>query len=374
MSTGSIIFNKTPLNLNPAYNNSIIEYHCNTLTDVRYSEIIINSKIFKVYPINGVFTFNFKDIVKVLINQNNFNDTLIPDLTTSFIYDDTTLSYNLTALIKIYDASSMVQVTKNYSFIKSVEQLPNYIQKIESTNPVRVLLPTLNNIDYYAPYFEGYPFDIAIYGLNIGYNYQFKNTSTVNQSSMFTSTSTEVKRIYFSDGETNEFNTELINLSTTLNNLELWVNGSFSSNINIKRYESKSGVYLKWFNASGGWSYWLFDEIFENTLSTKTIDEINGFTDNLQNITSTSNITGKNGFETLKLNARFNEQEKEYVKSILLSPKVEMYVHTTPFNQFVKGKFIGVKISDGSIPFNNKYSNYKMNITITLPEIYTQTL
>jgi hypothetical protein len=51
-----------------------------------------------------------------------------------------------------------------------------------------------------------------------------------------------------------------------------------------------------------------------------------------------------------------------------------MYVHTTPFNQFVKGKFIGVKTSDGSIPFNNKYSNYKMNITITLPELYTQTL
>jgi hypothetical protein len=43
-----------------------------------------------------------------------------------------------------------------------------------------------------------------------------------------------------------------------------------------------------------------------------------------------------------------------------------MYVHQTPFNQIDVNKFIAVKLSDGSF-FNN--SNFKLDLTITLPEI-----
>jgi hypothetical protein len=60
---------------------------------------------------------------------------------------------------------------------------------------------------------------------------------------------------------------------------------------------------------------------------------------------------------------------KEYITSILTSPSVEMYVHQTPFNQIDVNKFIAVKLSDGSFTFNNKNSNFKLDLTITLPEI-----
>jgi hypothetical protein len=45
-----------------------------------------------------------------------------------------------------------------------------------------------------------------------------------------------------------------------------------------------SGIYLKWFNANGGYSYWLFDKFYSDTTSTKTIDEIVGKYDNLKTL------------------------------------------------------------------------------------------
>lgn len=370
----AIQFTNELLTINPAYNDSIITYNSSTLTGVTYSEITIDSTMFKVYPIGGVFTYNFKEIAKVLINKNNFTDTIIPNLLDKFIYDDSTLSLTLTPTIKIYNSNTSEQVTKNYKFIKSVEQLVGYKGKSEIINNTRILLPTTNNIDYYLPYFEGYPIDFSIYGLTNTNSFYFKNISTISSSVIFPSTTSAVKRIYLSDGALSENDTNLIDLSSTVNNVELWVDGAFNSNIKIKKYDSKCGVYLKWFNANGSYSYWLFDEIFNDTLSTTTIDEINGVYGNLQNITSTSNITGKAGNRNYKLTTKFTEIEKEYITSLLLSPSVEMYIHHTPFNQTDTAKFIGVKVNNGSTTLNNKYSNHKMDITITLPDLFTQTL
>jgi hypothetical protein len=59
--------------------------------------------------------------------------------------------------------------------------------------------------------------------------------------------------------------------------------------------------YLKWFNANGGYSYWLFDKFYSDTTSTKTIDEIVGKYDNLKNVNSFSTITGKEANATYKI-------------------------------------------------------------------------
>jgi hypothetical protein len=94
----------------------------------------------------------------------------------------------------------------------------------------------------------------------------------------------------------------------------------------------------------------------------------------LKNVNSFSTITGKEANATYKIQTRFNVLYKEYITSILTSPSVEMYVHQTPFNQIDVNKFIAVKLSDGSFTFNNKNSNFKLDLTITLPEILTQSI
>lgn len=369
----SIVITNDLLLINPAYNDSIIEYQSDVYTfDAIYSTITIAGiPIFKTYPINGKFTFNFKSIVSNLINENNFVDAVLPDFNDSTILDDDTLSYTLSPSIKVYQTDSTFEETNpTWKFTKNVEQLIGYSQKAEITKNVSVLLPTTNKTDYFIPFFEGYPADFAIFGI-ANEPYYFKNISTVNQSPTYTGNS-HTKRIFLSDGGFNADND--IGLSITDNLVELWVNGSFNSNITIRKYDSACGVYLKWFNDAGSYSYWLFEPIYTDTLTTKAIDEINGSFDNLQNISATSRITGKQSNKTLRLTTKYKDDEKTYLTSILSSPLVELYIHGTPFNKTDVNKFIGVVLNDGSFSSKNKNTNNRLDITITLPSINTQTL
>jgi hypothetical protein len=74
--------------------------------------------------------------------------------------------------IVIYNSYTDVNVTLNYNFIKSVEQIIGY--KASLNNTTRILLPTTNYIDYSIPYFTGYPMEFAIYGLTSTNTYYFK--------------------------------------------------------------------------------------------------------------------------------------------------------------------------------------------------------
>lgn len=360
------------LPINPAYNDSIIEFET-TATGTTSASITIDGKVFKVYGINNKYSYNFKNNVTVLINENKFKDAIVPNLYTSSIYDDSTLSYQLPVTIAI-DGYSAETVTKNYKFLKNVEQLIDNKLKSSANNSVRILLPTNNYTDYNLPYFEGYPIDFSVYGISSGSTFYLKNTSSISTSDMYSSISNSTKRIFISDGANNEYLSNLIGLTNTVNKLELWVNNTFNSNLNIKRFDSKSGVYLKWFNASGSYSYWLFDDVVTETITTNTLDEINGDYDNIQNVSSTSQITGKKANKTLKLSTKFSEFEKDYLTSILTSPMVEMYIYDKPFQQIQTNSFIGVSLNDSSTSFNNKTGNYQMNLTITLPYYNTQTL
>jgi hypothetical protein len=79
----------------------------------------------------------------------------------------------LQAAIVIYNSYTDVNVTLNYNFIKSVEQIIGYRNKASLNNTTRILLPTTNYIDYSIPYFTGYPMEFAIYGSTN--TYYFKN-------------------------------------------------------------------------------------------------------------------------------------------------------------------------------------------------------
>lgn len=373
----SIQITKNILPVNPAYNDSIITYKSNSFTGATKSDVIINGKSFTVYPINDEFTYNFFDYVKVNINLNNFDDTIIP--TSESVIDDTTLSLSIQPTLKIYPSSTGITtgdtLVVNYDFTKNVEQLIGYKQKVDNDNStVKVLLPTHNYVDYNLTYFEGYPSDFGIYGLTSGDTFYLKNTSTVNQSSVYTATTSEVKRIYLSVGSGDTTISDELVLSNTINKCELWVNDDFVCNINIRKVDSKCGVMLKWFNHSGSYSYWLFDHIYQTAIQGKKLDEIAGRYDNLYNITATNNITGKDGNQTMKLTSKFTDFDKQTICSIITSPKVELYIHNEPFNLFTEGSFVGVILNDGSLPISNKTSNNKLDVTITLPDLLTPKL
>jgi len=369
-----IQFTSDLLPSNPAYNDSIIRYN-STITGMTKSDITIaGQNPFTVYPFNETFSYNFKDIVKVLINQSGFADSIIPDLQNDFIYSDSSLLLEITPTITTYNSTTADTISKTYSFTKSVEQLPFYNQKINNQSDVKVLLPTSDNFNYSVTYFEGYPFDFSIRGLKSGDTYCFRNSSTGMVSENYSSQDNHVKRIFLSDGAINETINQTLIMLSNVNPIELWVNNELKANIRIKRVESQCGIYLKWFNQYGGYSYWLFDKIYKENINVKEIDDLVGKWDNLQNITSTSESFGKTATQSFELSTSFSDDEKEYVIDILKSPTVQKYIHHIPFVKMIPYSFLGVSMAAGNFQFQNKFSKNKLKVNIEMPSINTITL
>src|SRR5690606_27544695 len=85
---------------------------------------------FPVYPYAGVFSYNFRDIVKTLINRNGFADSIIPNLDEQFIYSDPNLQLTLNANIVAYSNSTGETTNVSFQFIKSAEQLFGYKRRL----------------------------------------------------------------------------------------------------------------------------------------------------------------------------------------------------------------------------------------------------
>jgi len=370
-----IIFTKDLLQVNPAYNDSIIQFSSNTITEATKAVITIEDAPFVCVPNSGVFTFNLKEIIKAKINTNRFEDNIIPDLNNdSYILSDASVGKTFTVGIQVFNLSSNDAVTRNYYFIRGVEQLPDYHRLSALPSGVRVLLPSKNYVDYSVKCFEGFPFDFGIHGLQTYNEIYFKNVTTNQQTVPFSVPDNNVQRVYSSDGANNTTDTDILINSSTKNRISLYHNNVFKANIYITKIESQCGVYLKWLNSKGTYSYWLFDSIYKENITPRVIDEFAGYYDNLQNLTSTSHLIGKTAVNTWNLNTKFDNEDADYLKDLVYSPAVWMYSHQVPFQQ-VQTKFdwIGVKVNDSPFPLNYKTSKNKLAITITLPEMQTIT-
>ena len=371
-----ITFSKDLLSLNPAYNDSIIEFSSNFLFALTRARIVIGGHSFNAIAFNNRFTFNFKEIVKVLINSNRHDDVITPNLSGgNYIYDDSNVVKSYNVVITIYNQVGQNEsINKTYNFIRGVEQLPNYKKKITINPSTRVLLPTDNYVDYNVKYWEGYPFDFAVQGLTLFQPYFFKNITTNQQTTSATTSNTHVKRIFISDGANSTTESDILVANSTLNKLEFYDNNTFKANIYLKKEESRCGVYLKWLNSKGSYSYWLFDNGYKGSINTKIMDEVGGKYDNLQSLTSTSYITGKNATQTLALSTSFEGIYRDYLTDLMSSPAVWMYQYDEPFHQQEVGDFLGVVVSAGNFQnIDKKLNKGKLNLTITLPTVNTIT-
>ena len=164
-----------------AYNNNIVEFSSDNVLDATLCEISINGYEIEITPINNLFRYNFIEYITVLINQNQFSDDIIPDLDTSYIYDDsgnTYLEASIDYTITFSDDNTET-INKTYKFIKSVEQLEqNKLGVVNSDNNLFLLSPfqKATSNTYNVTYFEGYPFDLPFLLKNTG------ETTILNQT------------------------------------------------------------------------------------------------------------------------------------------------------------------------------------------------
>lgn len=362
---------KEPSGIYPAYNDSFVLFSSdlseNIRAEISASPSSIFSKPFVLYPDdNGQYVFNLKEVAKTILNASEFEDSNFFD---DAYYKSITGLYLLqTITIKVFNASTDETLIKSYEFFKSVKQIEDVIY----SNPFQILNNSKNGVDYYLTYFEGFPFHFDIQRVLTGKDITVKNVGSSDISDVMTTTEDGSFRFNVdrSNGE-NWTASNFLPLITGLNQLEIYENGVFKTNLFLKKKKKCSGVLLKWFNSDGGYSSYLFDEYYTEEIKGKDIDFVgsNEFL-NVGELDSNVKSIGKKAERSLILKTKCDANEVETLKSLYSSPLVQMYTSKT---ENIKGKFINVGI-DGAFNPKNKRVNNEFVLNVTLPEMITAKL
>lgn len=358
-----------------AFNNNVVEFSSDDVLDSVKCVVNINSIDFEITPdTSNVFRFNFKEAVSTFVKQNRFADDIIPD---EDIEADTTLkySYEVTYTITFSDDSEE-NTNQTYVFLRSVEQIANVSSRLLTEQ--QVLTPTD------LTFFNGYPFDVA--------HYSDGNLTAINTGTGFsielTSATGTTDRIFFSrggvvigeassfktrveaDGGTYETNSCFTAIATGLinigyNNITLIDSTTITLDILLK--DICDGVYLKWANKKGGFSYWLFNPIYKDKLTIKTIDVFNTDFDSIDETYTTELVTKRQPTFTKDLvYNNLTASQMSQIEDILDSPRIEMYNGDKGDSQSVSSwQTVTVK-SASQIIKNTKHSliNFKLKIKV----------
>lgn len=365
-----VTITKEPIgDLLSAYNNSVLEFGTDVGTPSRAIILVENFK-FEVTPNKEVFFFDLKEIVKVLVNQDNFTDAIEVLNANNFLFPDGNLYKEIEFSITVFKSSgSSETLTKTYKYIKSVKQIIR--TEFAENDLIKVLSPS-NDIVSSVSYFEGYPFDVSIFS-NIARSITLTHKRT--SATITLNLSKGVNRLFLSNGENDNLGFESnVPLVVGVNELELKVDASNILTLFVTKKEVECGVYLKWLNQNSGWSYWKFNEIFKESIKTKSLDEINSDYNNIENSVSRVTQTGKTAQKFLALlSGKLTENERLIVEQIFTSPKI-FYYKNSELQPFRKVDWKEIKVTNSSKELRNtKNFNHEYNVDIELPELYTQT-
>lgn len=354
-----------------AYNNSIVEFEVDAGTP-RKAIIEIEGYNFEIAPnAQGKFYFNLKEIITNLINFDHFSDD-IEVSNGQFVFLDENLFYFASVQYKvILDDGTELTSTRSYSYIKSVEQLFRKRVSNIANEQLKILSPC-NDQTAHLTMFEGLPFDFALWS-DVTRSVTVKNRRTGMEINLYLKKG--VNRIFTTNGVLNYGFEQMLPLYIGINELEIKINGITYVTLFLKKKESECGVYLKWFNQNGSWSYWRFSPIFENRMKTKTIEEINTNFKNLENSNGNFAILGKEAELEQRLKSGYiDRNELKVLNQILTSPRVFLYANNE-LEPFQPNDFKIIDVNDGTDAIeNNKNQFDEYDITIKLPKIQTQTL
>lgn len=367
----------------PAFNNNIIEFKSNSITESVQGKVTINSIPFILYKLpSGWFRFNFKEIAKTLVNKNNFQDLLETDITdidiNTYTYEQEEGFYTGNVVLEVTLINGLIETANfNIKFLANVYNLEDY-KKYELGNQTTVfpLLPNIKNTNnqYYAKYYEGYPFDITFYD-NSNFDIQMKND--YSYLTTFERKGT-LSRLFFGDGENDLINNSLFTLDNNITKIELLQDdNTINKYLFLQRIYlcGNDSVYLKWFNAQGGYSYYLFNKYYERNLGTSNIGDLENDFNNLKDTIAPVIQIGKNAVDTIGVDSDLlNENEFNLLVGILSSPKVYLFTGL-PLARAKKTDWIEVEIKNKTINLRD-WKNRPTNIAFEfeLPKRNTQTI
>jgi hypothetical protein len=360
-----------------AFNNNVIRFGTDSGLIPVDALISIGSFNAKIFPTpDNTFYYNLKDVAKSLVNTKNFADTT--DLATDFTApSDLTkavqgivFSGNLTIALTLSNGTQET-ATRSLRVLAGVEQLESYKQGQIFRGEKTVLLPLFPKTSdrFYARYFEGYPFDVSFMDTFAG-NFELLNETNL-LGEAFDSKGI-VTRLVFSDGRSDESINDVLPISLGRNVLR-WADQDIR--LIIDKVDVCEGVYLKWLNPYGGWSYWLFPKFSQRNLNTRKIGELENDFDNLTDTQSPQISLGREGVERISLDSDLLTPEKfNLLSTIYTAPKIYLFTGEA-FSQASVYDWIEVSITNTQHRTRN-WKGQPINVTldIELPKRYTQTL
>lgn len=370
--------------LRMAYNNDIIRFYSNATSPAEYAEVALRdlggtSDLFRVrlYPDpQGKFFLNLRPYITSLINSREFEDTLETDIESgdpaSFVYEFTESTYfNRSLIIKVANAEdSEPSRIYNLTWLAGVEQIGNPLSYKKTDIVVLSPLQKLSNNQHYFKYWQGYPFDIAFYAAQKDFALR-NNTNGFSQNLRIKG---YISRLFLSDGRTDETLEGLLPLVEGRNSLSLQFPNQQKC-ITLDKEPYKCGVYVKWLNKYGGYSYWLFENTYSVDRSTKYLGELERDNTNLEDTKTRTVQIGKESQDTLKVVAELlTEEERTIVEGIIDSPKIYLFTGQ-PYSRSGARDWMEVTLKTSSIRTKNPrqpLTNFAFDLE--LPMRYTQVL
>lgn len=379
--------------LRMAYNNDILRFYSDAANPAQYADLVLTEdnlfqlenvepKQFfsiRLYPNpQGQFYVNLQPYAAAALNTRNFEDKLAPapeaGSTASFVYNynDGTL---LTGTLTISIAHSDDTVTKSryaLTWLAGVQQHGEYSRLAK--NAFLLLSPPRkdNANEWPLKYWQGYPFDFSFYQPNSLLSL-FRQITIKNETNALQLTFTQegsINRLVFSDGRTDETLETVLPLAEGMNRLKF----SFTQPkwALVEKVPYKCGVYLKWLNAFGGYSYWLFEDTYAIDRSTRSLGEMDSDNANIEHSFGRSISLGKESQDSMKIIAELlTEDDRRIVEGILDSPKIYLFTGQ-PFARSSTRDWVEVTLKTTSARLRNpKQQLINFAFEIELPERYT---
>jgi hypothetical protein len=358
-----------------AYNNNVVRFNSDTEDKVPLKALVAFNGVFAtIYPQpNGMFYFNFLEWIKPLINQNNFVDTLNPDIDGS---DYETLTYPfegflnaITTFTITFTDDTTETITRNLSYISGVEQLESYKKNVSQTGNNIVALPLFPQTSdrYYAKYWEGFPFDITFIQ-KTPIDLEIENTTNLLDYEFLERGN--VTRLFFSDGRTDESINDFLPIALGRNLLS-WLDKF----IVVDKEDVCDGAYFKWLNNYGGYSYWKFPNFYQRNQTLRAVGEVSKDFENLEDTFSQFSQLGTEAGNRILVNSdTLSDEQFNLLKTILTSPKIYYFIGE-PFARASANDWVEVKVLTTSHRIRN-FKNEPKSIVceFELPDNYTQTI
>ena len=336
----AIIFTKNPAvqNIQNAFNNVIVEFNSNSPVSYSKCEIEVTylSEVydFVITPINRDFYFNLKQIASKIAKKNNFKDELT---NISLGLNPYELFFSLSVEYKIvFDAGGTDVSTQTYNFFKSVMQINNPLPSIFNTSNV---LDIVNYTD--LTMFKGFPFDFSVYTQSdVTIKNDFLQTEEVLTKVDLSNRLFLSNGLYFlgsfgsrvsslsggfmvNNSCANVSQSDLVRVGANVLKLS---EATTETTLNLE-VKDACGVYLRYFNNYGNYSYWLFESVFNTDLKVQTKGTVNVDFLDITETYATELTTGKVAEKTIKLRSKnLNKNQRKQLESLFTSPRVDLYL------------------------------------------------